>query len=73
METGELNEVFVNCIATAQAFLPPVHLLFGQIAFRITTEIGPVTFSFGSMEITQEIKYIDAEKREKIRRRRESE
>ncbi len=72
MEAGELDEVFANCIATAQAFLPPVHLLFGQIAFRITTDIGPITFSFGNMEITQKIKYIGAEKREKMRRKRES-
>jgi len=72
METGGLDEIFSNSIATAKAFLPPIHLLFGQIAFRITTEIGPMTFSFGNIEITQEIKYIDAEQREKIRKQRES-
>lgn len=72
-ETGELDDLFVYSFATAHKFQPPIHLLFGKVVYRIITKIGPATIVFTGLEAHQDNRFVNAEQREKLRRKRKAE
>jgi uncharacterized protein (DUF342 family) len=67
---GSLDDIFAYSFVTAQSYLSPVNVRFGNVVKKVEMDIGPATFTFKSLEIHQDNQFIHKNQREKLQKKR---